>query len=111
MCAEGEVYCWMNCLPAPACDSDYQLSCYNDQHVECCSDYNDEPCEDMDDTCQWECVSTPSTVSPVSTISTVSTPSTVSNGAFSDSICSINFVVAFCLLILYKLNWCMNSNQ
>merc|ERR1711935_908562 len=47
MCAEGEVYCWMNCLPAPACDSDYQLSCYNDQHVECCSDYNDEPCEDM----------------------------------------------------------------
>ena len=78
MCAEGEVYCWMNCLPAPTCNSDQQLSCYNDQHVQCCSDYNDEPCENMDGTCHWECAS---------------------NGA-SDSICSINLVVVvFCIFI------------
>ena len=54
MCDEGEVFCWMECLPAPTCDSDQQLSCYNDQNVECCSDYNEEPCENMDDTCKWE---------------------------------------------------------
>ena len=92
MCDEGEVYCWMNCLPAPTCDSDY-LICYNDQHVECCSDYNDESgCENMDLSCHWECTSTSSTVSPVST------PSTVSSRA-SGSICSLNLVVVFCLFI------------
>ena len=77
MCEEGEVFCWMYCLPAPTCNSDQQLSCYNDQHVQCCSDYNDEPCENMDGTCHWECAS---------------------NGA-SDSIWSLNFVVIFCLFI------------
>ena len=98
MCDEGEVYCWMNCLPAPTCDTDQQLSCHNAINVECCSDYNEEPCENMDDSCQWECVSTPSTVSPVNTVSTASSASTISNGA-SDSICFLNFVVVFCLLI------------
>jgi hypothetical protein len=78
MCDEGEVFCWMECLPVPTCDSDQQLSCYNDQNVECCSDYNEEPCENMDDTCKWEC--------------------TASNGA-SDSIRSLNFVVIFCLFL------------
>ena len=68
MCKENEIYCWMNCLPAPSCNSNQQLSCYNDQQNECCSDLNDEPgCEDMDGTCQWHCVSS---------ISTVNTPMT-----------------------------------
>ena len=68
MCKENEIYCWMNCLPAPSCNSNQQLSCYNDQQNECCSDFNDEPgCEDMDGTCQWHCVSS---------ISTVNTPMT-----------------------------------
>jgi len=76
-CAENTAYCWMDCLDLPAQCTETQSECVNADSKPCCTEDITENCEAMDDTCQWQCKTTTSTVASNTTSGSSPQPTSV----------------------------------